>query len=545
MSRFKPGLSRVLVIRCCRTARLLEAVKLARQRFPSAALTVLAHQSSAAEVAECGLADVITYASRRLGVAATARTLPRLRHRFNAVIVPYAVPDDAGHANVLRLAAAIDAPETVIMRGDEAGVCHRRGLRRLALGATLRSIGRSLDVPLLLAAVAVATVVPWRRAPRPAARRKVLHVVTGLGAGGAQVQIAELASRTPPHRFAIDVLVLAPYEGRFALQSASWPDVRVLVFDAWPNLVTCLRYVYRLCRRERYDVVHTRLFYANIIGAAAARLAGVPRIIASVRNLSLWKRDWYNRPWFRLADALASRAADVVTVNSRSLVDDHARWAFVSPDRIHVVANGLTPDTLVPLPAEDRVRLRREFGLAEDTPVLGTVGRLAPEKDQATFLRIVAALQPEIPGLHAVIVGGGDAEPSLRGLARTLGIERAVTFAGERSDARFLMAGFDLLLLTSRCEGLPNVLLEAAFLEVPSASTDVGGAGDIVEPERLFPAGDVAAGTRLVATLLTHPSASRAAAARARQRALERFTAERAAADWLALYEHGLLGEAA
>jgi glycosyltransferase involved in cell wall biosynthesis len=539
--------ARVLVIKCCRTSRVLDAVRMVRRRFPTAEVVVLCHASAAREVADSGLGDIVTYASRRLGIVAAADALLHLRRRsrFDSVVIPYMVPDHVGHANVLRLAVTIDAPETVILSGDEPQSYGRAGLRRLALRASVQSIARWFDIPVLLMAMAAASLVPWRRSAAAANRRKVLHIVTGLGAGGAQVQIAELIARTPVDDYQVDILVLAPHEGRFSLQSAAWPDVRVRVYESWPNLTGCFLHIYRLCRRERYDIVHTWLFYANVIGAAAARLAGVPRIIASVRNMSLWKRAWYNRPWFRIADALGSRAADIVTVNSPALVEDHSRWAWYPAARIQVVPNGLSPDTLVPMRDADRARVRREFGWADDALVVGTVGRLAPEKDQATFLRIIAALHSRTPQLRAVIVGGGDSEPGLRNLRRELDLDQVVVFAGERADARFLIGGFDLLLLTSRCEGLPNVLLEAAFLEVPSVSSDTGGASDIIESNCLFAPGDVEGGTQSAAASLNDRIAARDAAVRTRARAMNQFTSARAAAEWLALYDQVKTGEAA
>lgn len=537
---------RVLVIRCCRTTRLLEAVRLVRRRFVNADIVVLCHASAAAEVADTGLGDIVTYTSRRLGPFACAEALLRLRRmrRFDAVVIPYMVPDDAGHANVIRTAVALDAPETVILKGQDVEAYDRAGLHRLARRVTLRSLARWLDVPLLLAAVTATSLLPWRRRAAAGGKRRVLHVVTGLGTGGAQVQIGELIARTPLDRYRVDVLVLAPHEGRFSFAAAGWVDVRVRVFDSWPHLTACLMHLYRLCRRERYDIVHTWQFYANIIGVAAARLAGVPRIITSVRSTRLWHRAWYDRPWFRIADVLASRTADVVTVNSPTLIHGHARWALYPARRIHVVPSGLSPDALVPMRHVDRERLHRELNLPEGALVVGTVGRPGPAFDHQTFLRIIARLAPAMPSLCAVIVGDADDERALSALAGQLHIEDRVIVTGPRSDGRFLTAGFDLLLLTPRAQGVPSVLLEAAFLEVPSASTDVGGAGDIIEPHQLFPVGNVSSGARAAAALLGDPMAAHAAAVRARQRALERFTSAKAAADWLDLYER-TTGEAA
>ena len=129
--------------------------------------------------------------------------------------------------------------------------------------------------------------------------------------------------------------MLAREDGDFSSSHLGGHGVRIRYASAWPRLAPTIREIGRLCREERYDLVHTWLFLANALGVAGARLAGTPRVISSVRILSLWKRTWANRPWFRLADALSSRPSDVVTVNGSALVHEsrivHAAF-FRLPD---------------------------------------------------------------------------------------------------------------------------------------------------------------------------------------------------------------------
>jgi glycosyltransferase involved in cell wall biosynthesis len=282
-----------------------------------------------------------------------------------------------------------------------------------------------------------------------------------------------------------------------------------------------------------------------VIGVAGARLAGVPRVIASVRNLSLWKRTWYHQWWFRAADALCSRAADVVTVNAEALTTDHGRWAWYPSRRIQVVHNGLDPSLFLGDIREARTRVRHAAGLADDAVVIGLVGRLAPEKDHLTFLRMMQMVRAERPDVHAVIVGDGQLRTQLETASEEMGLSDVVTFLGERDDARKLMAGFDLFVLTSTIEGFPNVLLEAAFLGVPSVASRVGGSPDVLaNPEDTFVAGDAPAAAQRVLMLLDSPSLAEAGAVLTRLRAFTLFTADRTASRWFALYDHRLSKEA-
>jgi glycosyltransferase involved in cell wall biosynthesis len=366
----------------------------------------------------------------------------------------------------------------------------------------------------------------------------VLHIISSLGVGGAQRQLAELVNRTPADRFEVDVLVLGRFDGEFAREWFDRSDVRVSYLREWPRLGASILEVRRHCLRGDYDIVHTWLFMANVIGVAGARLARVPHVIASVRNLSLWKRTWYRQWWFRIADVLCSWDADVVTVNARALTADHGRWACYPHRWIEVVPNGLDPSLFLLDSRAARSHVREAAGLPAGAVIVGTVGRLAPEKDHLTFLRMIQMIRQAGAEAHGVIVGDGPLRQRLDAAAAELGIAQAVTFLGERQDARRLMAGFDVFALTSTIEGFPNVLLEAAFLGVPSVASRVGGAPDVLEnPADTFDAGDSAAAADRVLAFVRDPEMAAAAAATTRQRALRLFTADQTASRWFALYD--------
>jgi glycosyltransferase involved in cell wall biosynthesis len=357
------------------------------------------------------------------------------------------------------------------------------------------------------------------------------------------VQLAELINRTPADRYEVDLLVLGP-DSEFSRQWLKRDDVEVTIMEHWPRMVRSVLEIRHRCRERQYDLEHTRLFKANIEGAAGARLAGTPHVIGSVRNLSVWKRQWYRKWWFRLADALGSFAADIVTVNACALVRDHAQWACMPESKIEVVHNGLDPAHFVADRRDSRRRLIELTGAPANAVLVGTVGRLAHEKDQVTFLRLLALVRRSRCDVHGIVVGDGELRLHLEAVARSLGLSAHVTFLGERSDARRLMAGFDLFVLTSRSEGFPNVLLEATFLGVPCLATDIAGNPDVLEfKESLFAPGDIWSGAARVLELLDAPSEAAERADRARERAIKMFTAERTASTWFGLYDRCLTEE--
>lgn len=530
---------RVLVLRSCRLPQFQAALGLVERLSPGADVWALTQPEFASDVREAGAAHVVLHDARRLGVWSIGlRQLLRLRAlRFDAVVVPIMAATLEGSENLLRLAAAIGAPETVIAPGGTtAAFLDRDAVVRRAVARTLRLPEPLIVLWQMLRALRTARVTP--RQPRDR-RLRVLHIINSLGLGGAQRQCAELIDRTPPDRYDVSVLVLAD-DGQFSRHHFSRSDVpvhfleRELASDDTP-----IETIVKHCRRGDYDVVHTWLPLPNMYGAAAARLAGVPRVITSIRSFNPGHFPQWCQWWFRPADMLASRIATRVTVNATPLVADHATWAWFPARRITVVPNGLDPARLAGIGPDARARLHAELQVPQDVPLVGCVGRLSEEKGQASFLRIVHAVRGQGWSCHAVVVGDGPCEADLRRLAAELRLDGAVTFLGARRDATTVMAGLDALVLPSRREGFPNVVLEAGMLGVPVVCSAVGGVLDIVtDRESQFPVGDIAAGARALTRVLAAPDVARRSAADLQRRCVDRFTADRMVADWLALYEH-------
>jgi glycosyltransferase involved in cell wall biosynthesis len=534
--------TRVLVIRSCRLPQYVAAVAAVRQRYPAAEIVALSHRGHRESLLASGVDDVIEIDGRRFGPLRTPpAVLRRLRAtRFDEVVVPQMGADLQEYANLHYVVALIGSPIVTVVPGDDPTLTFsRRAFRRVA---ALELIARPLawlQSPLVFLLLStVACLWPRRRSATANGRIRVLHIISSLGVGGAQRQLAELINRTPADRYDVDVLVLGRGDGEFSRQWITRRDVRVTYLTKWPRLVDSVLEIRRACRAESYDLVHTWLFMANVVGVAGARLAGVPRVVSSVRNLSLWKRTWYAQWWFQAADVLCARASDVVTVNAEALKSDHGSWALFPPSRITVVHNGLEPSQFLGDVHEARVRVREAAGVGEGTPVIGTVGRLAPEKDHRTFLRIVREVIDVRPDVRAVIVGDGQLRAELEAEAESLGLGDVVRFLGERSDARILMSGFDVFVLTSTIEGFPNVLLEAAFLGVPAVASRVGGSADVLpNPNDTFAAGDASAAARRVLRLIDEPALATALAHDTRCRAFSLFTADRTASRWFALYD--------
>lgn len=524
---------RVLVVRCCRMPQFRAAVERLIAAHPGVRIWALTDSAYEDDVRRAGAHEVILHCAKRIGPGAIGTACLRALRSIGVQAVVLPIMDDSleGSANLLRLAAAIGAPQTAISpHGTRFCVLDRRRVRRLAIAQTVRIPESAIVLGQMLRAL----LAKRRRARPRAGKTRVLHIINSLGLGGAQTQCAALIDRTPTDRYEVSVLVLASDEpnatGRFEKANIPVTALRRSLEGETP--ITAIE---KHCREGAYDVVHTWLPLANMYGSAGARLAGIPRIVTSVRSLNPgWYPQWCQW-WYRPGDVIAARLADAVTVNASPLVRDHGRWALCPPERITVIPNGLAPHEP---DADAAVWLRGLVGVPVDTPLLGHVGRLAIEKDQATFLRALAILDAQGLAFHAVLVGDGPTEASLRATVDALNLVPRVTFMGARKDARRVIAGLDLLVLTSTIEGFPNVLLEAAMLGVPLVSSRVGGVIDLVDdPTALFPPSDPGATAATIRAALEDRHGTATRAERLRHRSCAEFNADRMVQRWLSLYD--------
>ena len=173
----------------------------------------------------------------------------------------------------------------------------------------------------------------------------------------------------------------------------------------------------------------------------------------------------------------------------RDEIRKHLHWPS---ERIETLYNRLDVDSVI-AQLVPRNAARAHLRLPEDVVVIANVGRLHPDKDQATLLKGFASALPRLPaGSLLVIIGSGPLEKELKELAEQLGITTSVRFLGQVPDARRYFRAFDLFVLSSDHEPFGMVLLEAMAAGVPVLATDCGGAPEVVgDQEQLFPLGNV------------------------------------------------------
>jgi glycosyltransferase involved in cell wall biosynthesis len=200
---------------------------------------------------------------------------------------------------------------------------------------------------------------------------------------------------------------------------------------------------------------------------------------------------------------------------------------------VFIVPNGIDTDRLQ---AQGHGRAIREaLGIPKSALVVGTVARLTEVKRQDVLLRGFARLRMRMPETHLVVVGDGPLMGQLQGQARDLGIERLVHFTGYQAEPERFYEVMDVFALTSRSEGMPQTILEAAAAGVPVVASAVGGIPEVVEDGQtglLFRPGEDCALANALCRMLQDRNLARQVAAAARQQVDARFHVRRMAADY-------------
>lgn len=358
----------------------------------------------------------------------------------------------------------------------------------------------------------------------------IVHVITGLGRGGAESALFRLVSAAPD-RARCKVVSLGD-GGLFRprLEQLGVEVVSLGMHTRLPSPLALLRLV-RLLRRWQPQLVQTWMYHADLLGGIAARFARVP-VCWGIRqsDLSPQVNKASTRVIVRLCAMLSRRVPARIVSCSQRAAEVHRAIGYAAP--FVVVPNGLDVRDWQPQP-ELREPLRRELGLSPDEFVFVHAGRADPQKDHGNLARAFSLLPlgPARPRLILCGKGLGPSDAYLRAMPFSAAARSAVLPLGERDDLPRLWQAADAFILSSSGEAFPNVLAEAMACGLPCVTTDVGDAGEIVGDTGLVvPARDAAALARAMQSLrLLTPDERQALGRAARQRVETRYTLERMA----------------
>jgi len=358
---------------------------------------------------------------------------------------------------------------------------------------------------------------------------------TYKGGGGPDKTILLSAARHDKNRFHILVTYLRnPKDGEFQIRERAlklglnYADVKdAKLFDP-----ACIWKLNRMVRSNRIQILHAHddktLLYAWVLKKLNRRL----KIIYTCHSHPVFRREDFQKKRDYLAATIRKKIRlflmkryhhPIIAVSmatQRYLADDGI-------DEVVVLYNGI--DTAFWQRKSGAPVLRREFGIDDQGLLVGTVARLAPEKDIATFLRVAQKVRASMPAARFVVVGDGPGNELARSreMSDTMGMGDFVYFTGHRNDLLDVYSSLDVFLMTSVYENMPNTILEAMAMETPIVSTSVGGVPEMLEDGRhglLCPIRDVNCLAQAVSTLLENRALGLRLSKAARERAEEVFS---------------------
>jgi glycosyltransferase involved in cell wall biosynthesis len=292
----------------------------------------------------------------------------------------------------------------------------------------------------------------------------------------------------------------------------------------WRSLRSRL-HLSRYLRQHHIEVVHAFDFYANLVVVPAAKLARVPVVIGSHRQIG----DLMTPAQFR-AQMAAFRWCDAVVCNSKAAAD-RLMASGLAPARIAVIGNALPSEVFNAAPAA----LPKKPGVLR----VGMVARMNHRyKNHSGFLRIAAHIHRRVPNTEFLLAGDGPLRGELEREAASLGLDERVIFMGDRQDMPAVLASMDIAVNPSDSESLSNVILEAMAASLPVVAFDVGGNSELVNDERgaLISAGNEASFAMAVEKLLTNAALREQLGQNARHFTEENFSLDKVRQRYSDLY---------
>jgi L-malate glycosyltransferase len=366
-------------------------------------------------------------------------------------------------------------------------------------------------------------------------RIKLLKMVTNFKIGGTERQFTNLALKIDSSRFDLHLGCLRNYGELLAeIETLNIPRPEFQITSLYgPKTMWQTLRLARYIRRHGIQVVHSYGFYANVFAVPAARLAGNPIVVASIRDTGdiLTARQ-------RRVQRTVCRLADCVLVNAEAIRQTLLEEGY-NPRKIVCIRNGIVLSRFEK--HQKGSALRWELGLSASHRIVLVSSRLNQMKGIEYFLDAAAVVARVFPDVRFLVVGDGAHREELEERCRRLGLEQAAVFTGFRTDVPELLSETTLSVLPSLSEGLSNSLLESMASGVAVIATTVGGNPEVIEDGvsgLLVPPRDAAALAQAMTRLLADPELTARYARAGKIRVSELFSMERSVGETERLYEH-------
>jgi glycosyltransferase involved in cell wall biosynthesis len=378
-------------------------------------------------------------------------------------------------------------------------------------------------------------------------KMKVLHIISGLDVGGAELMLKRLVESSLRNVECEHKVISLTQIGAVGRQIQEFNiEVQALGMKSSWDTPRVLWELVRLIRNIHPDIVQTWMYHSDFLGGLAARLAGNSSVVWGIRTTYVNSGGNKTTALLRQLCAWLSR----VLPNTIVCAADASRRAHIKigydATRMVVVPNGFDLTRLVATPKE-RDLMRLQCGLEENHVVIGFMGRFHTDKDQENFVRAASLVMHSHVNARFLMVGRGldtKNEQLTQWIGMTGDAGRFVLL-GERSDVPICLSTMDVFCLSSRTEGFPNVVAEAMSMGLPCVVTDVGYAAMLVADSGVVvPKEDPDALASGIIKLLAMPyETRRMLGKKAKVRIHSEFSMENCTARYNAVYKDVIAGD--
>ncbi len=376
---------------------------------------------------------------------------------------------------------------------------------------------------------------------------KICHVITRMIVGGAQENTLLTAIGHVMNGHSC-TLVTGPSpgpEGELLRKRRTPPELELVEcphlrreIDPLCDLKACF-WLRRFFKKGNFDVVHTHSSKAGIVGRVAASSAGVQAVLHTVHGLAFHRyENRIKNAIYILAERWASKRCDSILAVAQAMVEQSVSAKIANRDKFKVVYSGMEIEPFLDNSAR-RSRTRRSLGIAENTPVAGTVARLFPLKGYEDFVPAAAKIAERIPGVEFLVVGDGVMRRDVEEEAKSLGLK--FHFAGLVAPDKVAdyISAMDLLVHLSLREGLPRAVVQALASGIPAIAYNLDGAPEVIIEGRtghLAPPRDIDSVANFAEALLSDPPSRMRMGEEGRRIARENFDWRRMVAEIEAEY---------
>lgn len=353
---------------------------------------------------------------------------------------------------------------------------------------------------------------------------KILYLITGLGLGGAEKVVSDLADQMHASGHTV---VIAYLTGEVVVKP--WTtEIEIIALDlnSKKDLLSASKKYKMLIKQFRPDVVHAHMVHANIFARLNRIVCQVPKLICTAHNSNEGGKARM------LAYRFTNHLSDTNTNVSQEAADALINKGAFSKDELLTVYNGVD--------LRKFERTSENFQSYKNIVNLIAIGRFNDQKDYSNLIHAIALLKENTSiDSKLIIVGDGELRPQIEALIERLDLIDDITLLGKRSDIPQLLNQGDIFVLASKHEGLPTVVIEAMACECYVVATNCGGSAEILgDTGKLVPIKNSEALANALKEAIELNIDDRIENnKKARARVEQLFSLETSVQKWLALYE--------